>query len=465
MSKLIPFKKSKFYEVLMMLSQKQLNDLSHFINFSANELTKRQKNALLEMIKLLSNRKVVYEENIIKKFYKQDKQYWPKAKTHILKVIYRYLKFFAFEQDVFIGDYYLLRYFDEKECYDNMLSFYKQIENKLNGLTYESSTFDKLQTTLLAEYLLLLNKTKRNTKSIETLENITGDLTNFYIKKQIRFLVELYNRNLRVTGKIYSKRNVEYNYLTKYKTADIEIIIWQHLLKLVSTKGRKTEDLYSQAYQQIMANSAKIDELKVYDFMLYLTNYCFDKIKEGYYGYVKLAWKNYLYLIDENLLVLNKKLSPFAYLNIILLGLKNRKLKLVDKYLNSLVEDMDDNNPDVKQAAYTLAKALKLYDAAKSKAKLHRCKNELIEFNTTDIKLKFQHDKLETKILFDLNYFDEILHLINDNIETYREYKEEDVRIYNFFNAIVKLIKGKSIKNLKPVNFHFSDYDWFLKKQ
>lgn len=462
MPKKVVFKETKLYEALMLLSQKQLKDLSCFINLSGSKLNEQQKNALLGIIKLLSKRKKIDESVIVNEYFKNELQYWPKAKTHILKAIYRFLKFNAFEEDAFIGDFYLLQYFEEKKAYHNLFEFYKKASLKITNNTYINSKFKNLETTLLAKYKLNLTQTIRNIESVEFLEKITEDLNDFYIAKQLPLMVELINRHLRVTGKLYPKKNVTITNLIEHKTNNIKIKIWQHFLKLITTSNNLLEAQYEKTYELIVYNANQLTPLQLYNFILYLNNYCSTKLNSGEYQYAKLAWNNYTYLINENLFEIFKPLSPIIYLNIVLLGLKNRKLKKVNNYIKKLEPYIDNTNTDVKNAVVTIAKALKFYDKAKSKKEKYRCLNELVGFETNDVKIRFQHDKLKAKILFDLNLNKEILELIDKNINTYKKLNEG---VFNFFKAIEKLIIGKNIGNLNPTDYHFSDFNWLLEKQ
>jgi len=461
MAKAIPFKKSKLYEAITTLSQKQLNDLTYFVNFSGSDLTIRQKDALLEMIDKLSNRQLIEENAIKNKFYKKDPNYWPKAKTHMLRVIYRYLKFSALENDKFIADYCLLNYFVEKKCLSNLIGLYKQVEIRLANQDYADTKLNSLETTLLADFKLLFTRTNRTISSVEILENITSDLSEFYVNRQLIFFMELLSRNLRVTGKSNNKKKSEINYLMNYKTHNIEIEIRKCFIKLLTAKNKAAEDVYDKTYKLIIGKANHLSKTTLYEFIIHLNNYCSDKLNKGYYGYSKMAWKNYSYLINNKLLE-TWALNPIAYINIILIGLKNRKLKLVNDYVNKLEPFIDNSNPKIKTAAITIAKTLKLYDKANSKPKLYHCLNQLLKFETNDLIIKYQHDKLKAKILFDLELRNEIIEMIENNIKLYKKHNR---RVYNFFVVVETYIQGKTIKNLKPVNYHFSDFDWLRKRQ
>jgi len=458
------FEQTKLYEVLVLLGQKQLNDLKHFVNLSGNDLTERQKLTLLEMADLLSNRKKIDEKKVAQKFYGSDMQYWPKAKTHIINTVMRYLKFHVVQSEEFLPDYGLLKYFETHKCNKNFAALYKKINDKIKkgragqDNYYCKPEFDGLATLLLGDYKLKQTKAARNEKSVLALEEIVNDFTEYYVVTQIRLLVELINRNLTVRKKIVWENIYEFDYLLDYPTNNIKILVNQYILKLLIADEAAEENLYNETRKFIIKNSDKIDKVSFLEFFKLLNNYCFKKINNGNHKYVKMGWLNYQYLIDENMLVEETGLNPYSFLNMVLFGLKLRKLKPVTQLLRDSKIIIDNSNPALKKAVDKIALVTSLYHQAKTKKQIQKCLRKIRAFKYDDLMLSIQLNKLIVKIYFDLKQPKKAFAIMN-NDET------KQARVLNFYVAVKNLFHGKTIKNFERVNFNFLDYDWLKKRQ
>jgi len=464
MGVLYRFEQTKLHEALVLLGQKQLNDLKHFVNLSGNDLTERQKLTLLEMIKLLSNRKKINEKEVARKFYKNDLQYWPKAKTHIINTVTRYLKFQTIEKEEFLTDYCLLEFFDIQKCSKNFNALYQKIERRIKRQKAGSNNyycrpeFGGLATTLMGDYKLKQNRASRSEESVWVLEKVVDDFTEYYVVTQIRLLVELVNRNLTVRRRVGTEDIYEFEYLLNYTTSNIEILVNQHLLKLLTADEAFQENLYNKTRRFIIKSSGKIDNVSLVEFIKLLNNYCTNKINNGNHMYAKMVWLNYKYLIDQSLLVENTGLNPYSFLNMVLVGLKLRKLKPVTQLLRDSKLIIDKGNPTLKKAVDKIALVTTLYHQAKTKKQIQKCLRKIRAFKYNDEMLSIQLNKLLIKIYFDLRQPKKAFAIINSD-------ESKHTRVLNFYAAIKKLFKNKHIENFKPVNFHFLDYDWLKKRQ
>lgn len=464
MSVFYKFEQTKLYEVLVLLGQKQLNDLKHFVNLNGNDLTERQKLTLLEMVELLSKRKKISEEKLAQKFYGNDLKYWPKAKTHIINTIIRYLKFYVMQKEEFLTDYCLMEYFNRQKCSKNFGALFKKIGNKIEKGKIELNNyycrpeFSGAATILLGGYKLAQSKATRNEKSVLELEKIVDDFTEYYVVTQIRLLVELVNRNLTVRKKIVRENIYEFEYLLNYPTQNIEILVNQHMLRLLTASKNLEEKLYNKTRVFIIANSKKIDSISFIEFFKLLNNYCTIKINNGKHKYAKMAWINYQYLVKENMLLENTGLNPYSFLNMVLIGLKLRKLKPVTQLLKDSKFIIDKSNPTLKKAVDKIAIVTSLYHQAKTKKQIQKCLRKIKEFKYDDQMLSIQLNKLLVKIYFDLKQPKKAFAIINND-------GCKQARVLNFYAAVKNLFKSKHIKNFQPVNFHFLDYDWLKKRQ
>jgi len=458
------FEKTKLHEVLTLLGQKQLNDLKHFINLSGNNLTERQKLVLIELIEHFSRDKMVNERKLSQKYYGNDLQYWPKAKTHIINAVMRYLKFQAIEKEEFLTDFCLLEFFGTQKCTKNFNALYKKINTNIvkqrrNANTkYNRPEFKGIATTLIGEYKLLLSRTVRNEESIRIPTRIIKGFTEYYVVTQIRLVIELINRQLTVRKKVNYKDIYEYNFIVNYKTNNLQILVYQYMLRLITAKPKQVENLYFATRSFIIKNANEKDKEDFIDFFKLLTNYCFGQIKGGNYKFAKMAWLNYMYLIDKNLLLEDTGLTPYSYLNLVLLGLKLRKLKQVAQLLSHSKILIDKSNPALKKAVDKIALVTSLCHQAKTKKDLQKCLRKIRAFKYDDEKLNIQINKLLIKIYFDLKQPKKAIAVIAKN-------NTKDEKLINFYAAIKNLFVGKRIKDFKPANFQFLDFGWLKKRQ
>lgn len=459
------FEHSKLVEFLYALEKKQLRDLKIFINLSGNELTQLHKRVFvaiidtlladkkLSEIKLLNN--VVGEANISQ---------WPKIKTHILKTIYRYQKFIELEKESFFGDYKLIEFFAKQNLSINYKALFNSVEKGLQKKkTIKNSLLENLSIILFDEFKILPDRIDRKKGSVEIIEAAAFELDKYYLLHQLRFSCEIVNRNL-LMGNEPSIPVDKLNFFLNFKCKENLIKIYQNILYLL-TSSDENDKLYIEIWELIQLNEADIPQKNLEDTIYLLVNFCLRAINKGKHHYVKNTWQHYKFLEDRNLLIRNKTISPYTFLNIIVLGLKTKKMKWVKNYISKNQIYIVNNKNNIKDTVIKLAEVLYLFYNAKNRADFNRCQNELKTFNTKDNKFQIIYEKLLLKIIFlnnDRRYCLQRVDWVKAKIDRNNKMLDkEKIPVFNFLNALKKICLGKEL-NIKKVDFHFLDYDWLL---
>jgi|GEM_PF-2654104 len=452
-------KKSKLGEVINSLDTKEVNDLKHFVYLNGNGLNKDHKAALLEMLNTISSRKKVEEKKIFDSFFNENEQKISKAKTHILKVVFRFLKFKAFDEDELMGDYFLLKSLKQRKCKKNFEYKLFKFDEKNNTETYSNTDFKQLTNVFLADFKLKFTEATRVNDSLYFIANLIKKLKDFYVEKHLYFAVEEINRDRIINKQPYAYKQSEYKYLLEHKTTEKEILALQYILILLTSIKNKQENNFNEANNFVLNNYNLFSEDYGNDFLITLVNFCYQKLNEGKYEYAQYVWKNYKFRI--NLSVINKTpVNPIFYLNVVLFGLNIKSLKDVEEDLKILKQNIDKSNLDTTAAALTLAKAAIAYSRKTKPIRSNLA--DLIDFTIKDWQLQLQHDILKTKMLYDIEDFENITEMKKYNI---KEYKVKKIRAHNFFKAIENLIINKPIKDLHKKNYFHSDYLWLTERQ
>ena len=452
-------KKSKLSEILSTFGKKEADDLKQFVFLGGNIINENQKNALFKMLEPIGKRKKANERKIFNQHFNNDSKTISKAKNRILKVVFRFIKFKAFEQDDLMGDYFLLSYLQANKSIVNLNYEFDKIDKDSKEEGYHSK-FISLGSTFLSDFKLPLTETTRDENGLNFIRNISKDLKEFYIKKQLQLAVEYINRYSIINKKPHPSKPKEFKFLLNYKTDEPNVLAWQLILTFrISSKAKQVAN-FNVANKYVHKNYLKIDDVYLQDFVVLLVNFCYYKLREGKYEFADLIWNNYMLRFKSGILNKVSFVNPIFYLNIILLSCINKCIAAIKDQLNDVKKKLDYSNPEITKAALTIAAAAEVYYFNPKLIRSSLAK--LIDFYTKDEELQLQHDILKTKMLFDIEEFDEIEELKIYNTE---KYECEEPRVLNFFKAIEHLITKKSIKNLhKKVYFH-SDYIWLSNKQ
>jgi len=461
----VDFEHTKLVEFLYALEKKQLKDLLVFINLSGNELTPLQKKVFVAIIERLLAGKKLSEKNLLNQVVgKANISKWPKIKTYLLKVIYRYQKFIELEKEPFFGDYKLVQFFSQHRLTKNYKALFNSIEKDLkkNKLA-DDSLLENLSIILFDEFKIIQGKADRRKRSLEKIEGASFELDKYYLLHQLRLFCEIINRNLLI-GNEPSISVDKLNFFLNFECDKVLIKIYQNILFLL-TSPNENDKIYIETWELIQLSESEIPTKNLEDTIYLLVNFCLRAINKGKHHYVKNAWQHYKFLEDSDLLIRNETISPFTFLNIIVLGLKTKKMQWVKSYIAKNQIYIQNNKNNIKEDVIKLAEALYLFYNAKNIEDLNRCQNELKAFTANDNKLQILYEKLLLKIIFlsnDTKYCLQRIDWVKAKIERNNKMlAKEKIPVFNFLNALKKICLGKEL-NIKRADYHFLDYDWLV---
>ncbi len=397
--------------------------------------------------------------------------------SDLVRVIEQMLAYERLEGDLVQKNVYLLELFNERDLPKSFKKTLGDATKTVKKYPYKTTAYYN------ALYQLHLQENRFFTKqrkhiADESLQLALDHLDLFYLSEKFRIACEIINRQ----NMIRSEYHLDFidellEFIEDHPIAEEPAIaIYSTILKtmldefglLTKKNGKNKQDLdgdkgIDQSFIkliQLLENHASVfPQLEAREMFIHAINYCVRRIhanakahaNEKQEGFVKQLFELYKLVIEKGLLFADGSISPWTYMNIVNVGIRNDEFEWTEKFIEEFKEYL---RPQFKENAYNYNLAYFLF-YRKDYDKAIKQLNQVI---FDDV-----YYSCESKgLLLRIYYMTEELGPFYSLADSFRIYlrrnkliteskKELYYNLIRFLNRLTKIIKGdnKSLSKLK----------------
>ena len=342
-------REGKLYQAIIQLNGHELNRLHRFIlspYFNRNDATIHLFEWIKEDLKQDKKEDVPKEElwvNCFGKTEKFDDGRFRKLQSDLLKLIEEFYAQEQFEANPIHKAKYLLEAIynrDLKDLKTGSLKTAKRFaeDQLLKPSSYYFYKYEIEQSTFILNRFL----TERSLKS--NIEEIAKNLDRFYLAEKLRYyctildhqnLVDIDYEMLFIDEIIAHVKSNDYN-----DTPPI-VIYYQILLCYKEPHNREHFDRIKLLINQHIHLFPEIEVAEILDSAL---NYCIKQTNRGNTDFILEAFKLYQDWLPRNLLLVQGKLTPFHFKNIVFAGLRLNEFDWVEKFIHEYSPYLDESH-------------------------------------------------------------------------------------------------------------------------
>ncbi len=400
---------SKLIELLKTFSTKELREFNEFVVspfFNKNAELVRFYEHLRSLAPAFAASKVT-REAIFLALYPKDK-YNDKQLNYLnnflLKLAEQFIAYTRFKDNELTERYHLLEAYNQRNLDKHYQFIYNQTNKLLDEWPNRNHEFYQLQY-LLADisnrYFL-----KQQIRRYDDRLQLAGDyLDQYYVVTKLKYCCEMLDRKMSIAAE-YEVRFA--NVISKLVDdnavlATPSIAIYHTILNMLLDMGN------AEWFKKLVALTEEhkayfpMEELK--DLYSYAINYCIRRVNQGAPEFLEELFKQYLKSLDAGTLMDGGFLSPWAYKNLIGVGLRLKKFDWTEDFIKDYNEKL---SPEFRANAlhYNLAE-LRYYQKNYDKALVH-----LNQVEFSDIYYNLDTKKMMLKIYYELDEIDALLSLL-----------------------------------------------------
>ena len=182
--------------------------------------------------------------------------------------------------------------------------------------------------------LFIEQKFRRTDES--NLEQISGSLDLFYLTRKLRHSCEIINLKnvLASDSKLFLLEEI-LSYINKNieKFENTGAISIYHKV-LMSLEESENESHYFDLLGLLEKHSDEFTQSESRNMYAYAQNYCIRKINEGNTNYLNELFDLYRILLDKEIILEDKNISPWDYKNIVTVGLRVEEIEWTKKFIH-----------------------------------------------------------------------------------------------------------------------------------
>jgi hypothetical protein len=400
---------SKLIELLKSYSTKELREFNEFVQspfFNKNTELTRFYEHLRSLAPTFTTAKI-QREAIFKALY-PNKEYDDKQLNYLnnflLKLAEQFIAYGRFCDNELIERFHLLEAYNQRNLDKHYQFIYSQTNKLLEEWPNRNHEFYQLQY-LLAD---ISNRhfLKQQIRRYDDRLQLAADyLDQHYLAAKLKYSCEMLDRKMSIAAE-YEVRfaNVISKLVDDNPQLDTPpIAIYHTLLNMLLDMGNATYFKKFVALTEQHKQHFPMEELK--DLYSYAINYCIRRVNQGAPEFLEELFHQYLKSLDAGTLMDGGFLSPWAYKNLIGVGLRLKRFEWTETFITQYNEKLA---PEFRANAlhYNLAE-LHYYQKDHSKALDHLNK---VEFS--DIYYNLDTKKMMLKIYYELDEIDALLSLL-----------------------------------------------------
>ena len=400
---------SKLVSLLKTFTTRELREFADFVNspfFNKNEELGHFYNYLRKQAPDFPIKKIQREE-AYKALYPgqpyDDKQL-NYLMSFLLKLAEQYLGYSKFASDEVQEKYQVLSSCIQRGLDKHYQFLLNQAQTKLTDFPFRNTEFFYQQFLLadIANQHFLKQKIR---KYDDRLQIAADNFDQYYLANKLKYCCEMLDRKTSIEAD-YRLNMMEETilYLDAHpETQTPAIAIYYTVLKMILHQDQPQH--FQQLKELIQTHATLFPQWEVKDFYSYGINYCIRKVNKGAQEYLEELFFLYKNAIESDLLLEDNFLSPWAYKNMIGVGLRLKKFDYTEEFIKEYNLRL---SPDFRDNAlhYNLAE-LNYYRKDYNKAL-----DNLNKVEFSDIYYNLDTKKMMLKIYYELEETDALLSLV-----------------------------------------------------
>lgn len=398
---------SKLIDLLRTFSTKELREMGEFIHspfFNKNEELARFYDQLRKLAPNFPEKKLK-REYVFKQLYPRqpyDDKQLNYLMSFTLKLAEQYIGYTHFKQSDVLEKVHIMSSYDERNLEKHYQFILNQVGKSLDELPYRDIEFYHQQY-LLADISNRHFLKQKIRKYDDRLQVAADYLDQFYLARKLRYCCEMLDRRKSIAADYQLKFVEELKaYIAKHqemRTPAVEV--YYTVLNMLETQ----EQQYFAQLKGLLAKYSKlfpVDDLK--DIYSYAINYSIRQVNQGNQQYLEELFELYKDTLRQEILFENDRLSPWAYKNIIGVGLRLRQFDWTENFIREYNERLAPEFQD-NALHYNLAELYyyrKDFDQALSHLNRVEFSDIYYSLDTKKMMLKIYYEQEEIDALYSL---------------------------------------------------------------
>ncbi len=468
-------KKNKLIQLMESIPAKEYDSILLFLESKAVNENPKASLLFSELIRIIkvskkSGEVKISKEELFNLIY-GNKQYnddvLRKLMSFVIQKIELYLIFKESQKDKSFSKLSLLKYYRSSKLTKHFDGHFRYLENRKKTATYDADFFHT-ELGRFTEYNNFIGEYKGR-QFPRKYQEASDALDQYFILEKLKMCVSILTHkriskkeyNLVFLEEILDHLEKESSYL---KVDSIKLFYMAIKIQLRRNDVWAFEDLIVQLSKQ---NNITIEDLRDIYFIAF--NYCVQKVNEGHSRYLEKLYILYKQSLENNILLLNEKISPWNYKNIVSVGLRLKDYEWIYKFIQQYKKKLDGSDA---QNAYNYNLA-RYYFYIKEYKKLLQLL-QVVEYS--DVFYKLDSKTLLLKAYYEMNEFD-ALHSLMDSFKQLLRRKKiiSDNHKTNYLN-LVRFLKRLSqinprdkkrlatLKKQIDESSQIADKNWLLEK-
>lgn len=386
---------SKLIELLKTFSNSEIKEFYDFINspyYNKNKDLTRFYGYLKKFaphfpLKKIE-RKLVYKKLFTNEIYNEKKL--NHLMNYLLRKAEQFIGIKKYESIKSLSDYHVMSSFVDRNLEKHFDFFHKRKEKQLEQSPYRNSDF-YFRKYLLADTGCQLFFKKKIRQFDQSLQDTSDYFDFYYLANKLIYTCEMLNRSSMFSKSYDTKLVTEIqSYLANHPHKEVPVIHIYYQIFMLLTAEDSTPYFY-KLKELLHTYKSYFPRGEMRDILTQGVNYCIRRTNQGDNKFLDELFSLYVIGIENEWLMDNGYLSPWAYKNVIKAGLMLQKYDWAKDFIEDHTLKLE---PKFRQNAHHFNLA-DLYYATKQFDKAHQHLNQ-VEF--TDIYITIDSKKLLMKI-------------------------------------------------------------------
>ena len=340
-------RETKLYSTLKQLDGYELNRLHRFIlspYFNRNEATTRLLEWILNDLKFETDESTAKEKIWEIAFGAEDSfddGRFRKLQSDLLKLVQEFFAQEVYESNPIHQANYLIEAIHSRNLNVLQASALKSAKRIAESQTIKPASYYYYQYELERNiYALIGYEVQRTERS--NIESISKNLDHFYIAEKMRNYCTALSR-LRLESHDYELPFIDQiiKHVKENDYGDVPpiLIYYQIVLTYLESQNREHYDKLKTYIQSYIHLFPETEAKEIIDSAL---NYCINRMNSGAEEFVREAFELYRESLDNQLLFVNKKITPWSFKNIVTIGLRLKEFDWIENFIHNYSQYLDE---------------------------------------------------------------------------------------------------------------------------
>ncbi len=439
---------SKLVRILERLNKKQLRRLQDFV--SSPYFNKRWEVAKLLDLLVGFHPKYQAAEIEKEKVYKQvhpnkrfDEKDFGYLTSNLVKLIEQFLVIEDLENRPLEASCSLLAVYMDWNLDSAFQQVMKGAQKTMKKMPYRDTDYFYYNFRLSYIENVYFDKKKKHVYD-ESLGKSLDNLDEYYMATKLRFSCEMLNRsNVMLNDAQMSFLDEITSYLDTDPFPDNPYIaVYGTVLRAM--RDESEEKHFFDLKERLITHASVIEPMELRTMYIYGINYCIKKVNMGHRNFLEETFGLYKKLLDSNLIFEGDHISPWGYMNIVVIAIRNKAFEWAEDFIRKYKKHLA---PQFKVNAYTYNLAYLFFhkgEFGKAQELLHRVEFDDVYYTTMSkaLLLRIFYELQESDALWSLAESFRLYLRRNKLVSDHK--KQVFLNLIKFVNRLSKVERGNT---------------------